>query len=279
MRSVSKSDPGQDTPPPPEWEDEVSTGASVKAITDFDIADTISQRSISAVDSMPKEVWEGGSTSVADFDPKNLSLSAEWNADDEPRARDSELGPELEAPPKREKARYYTRPAEAVPLPAQVTRRKLLRNSAVAAVVGVVGWRAFRRRAAPTPTLTFKPASLSPADFITLSHAFTAILEDPLAAQRTASMADLRMQRLGGGPAGQLASDLKSLEMSSTGVLDGRRFTRLSVPEARAALDAWAGSQLSARRRIRSDLEHLARWCWIAHPATREELGLPPGPT
>ncbi len=269
----TQPDPAATLPSRPEPEDDVATGASVRAITSFDIADTISQRALPSVDLAPDGVWEGGSVSVADVDPSNIDISADWDAGTG-ELKKSGLGPTMEEPPPPPpKAKYYTRPAEPLPTPQEVNRLRFLQFGAVSAVVGIVGWNVARRRPAPAPEMNLKPASLAPADFVTLRHALRALLGSDLAGDRAASMADLRYQRLGPGPSEQLAADLRLLDLASAGLLDGRRFTRLSLGEARDLLDGWAASPISARRRIRSELEHLARWCWAEHPATREELG------
>lgn len=273
MPFVAKSDPASTFPLPPEAEDDVSTGASVRAITSFDIADTVSQRALPAVEPKPEDIWDGKELSVADVDPTNLDISSQRDLGDGDRSN-SELGPEMEVPGPPSKARYYTRPAEPAPTPQQVNRRRFLRLGVVGTLAGLVGWNVVRRRPAPTPVMTVKPASLAPADYVTLRHAFQAILGSEVAGERAASMADLRMQRLGPGPSEQLGRDLRMLELGSASLLDGRRFTRLPLDEARSLLDGWAASPLAARRRIRAELEHLARWCWAQHPATREELGL-----
>jgi hypothetical protein len=255
---------------PPE-EDE-GTGASVQSITDFDIASTISQRALQTVEPKPADLWEGGHQSVADVEPNHIDLSAELDPETGAR-RESELGPEIEEKTP-EKPHYYTRPGSAPLSPEQVSRRKLLRNAALAVSGAVVGWNVFRRRPMPALDLAVKPAAITPIDFATLQWAFEAILGDPTAAARAASEADLRMQRLGPGPSERLARNLGRLEMGATGMIDGRRFTRLDLEEAREVLDAWGRSSLPTRRRIRAELEHLARWGWASHPSTRAEFGL-----
>ncbi len=256
--------------------DDSTTGASVRSITDFDLAATPSARSLPGVEAPPTP-WQGGSTSVADVAITDESLQLDLQ-DEESRAQreaGSELGPAMdEPPPRREKPRYYTRPASEVPTEEQLSRRRFLRNAGGATVAVAFGWNLWRRRPVEVEAPDVKPAALTTGDFQTLRHAFEAILGDPAAAERAASVADLRYQRLGAGPAEALARDLRTLEMSSAGLLDGRRFTRLTVDEARGVLDGWARSSLSGRRRIRADLEHLARWAWAEHPATRAELGL-----
>jgi hypothetical protein len=49
---------------------------------------------------------------------------------------------------------------------------------------------------------------------------------------------------------------------------------KADLEEAREVLDAWGRSSLPTRRRIRAELEHLARWGWASHPSTRAEFGL-----
>jgi len=263
----SPTEPGGEAPAP-NAEEHPSTARSMRSVTAFDLASQPNHRALPDTDS-PEEVWASNkSLRLEDHAPDHEELRVPSGVDLE-----DELGPEMDEPPK-PRPRYVTQAAAPAPTPAQLSRRRVLRWSAIAGVGGLVGWQAWGRRPVAL-TIDFKPSVLTRKEFGTLLHACEAMLGDADAAARAAMAADQRFQWLGADASARLSANLRSLEMGAGGLLDSRRFSRLDVEEARELLQEGAGSSLAARRRVSAELDYIARWYWASHPETADELRLP----
>lgn len=275
--SRAKADTSRTTKPdaeaaldtPPLVDERPNTARSMRSVTAFDLASQPEHRALSDSD-IPEELWAPDkSIHLEDHAPDHDELRAPSGVDLE-----DALGPEMEDEPPKPRPRYVTQAAADLPTKTQITRRRVLRWSLVAGGIGVVGWQGWGRRPVPL-TIGFKPAVLTSSEFGTLLHACEAVLGDPVAAVRAATLADQRSQWLGAASAARLSADLKVLEFGAGGLLDSRRFTRLPIAQAQELMQQWSVSPIVVRRRVAAEVDYIARWYWASHPDTRREFGLP----
>jgi len=252
--------------------EDVSTTPTMRAVTDFDLG----LRNLAPQDS--PSTWAGSSARVEDNvsadeleELEGMQITQQTGAPPVVPP-DGSLIPAEDLPPAREAPKYVTRPAIAMPTPQVASRRRFLRNALFAVGGTAVAWNLWGRRPVPVADIGFRPAALTATEFQTLTHAFEAILGDRQAALEAAATADINLQRLGKSSTTRLAADLKVLEFSPRGPVDGRRFSRLSAGAAAGVLRDWGQSRLANRRRIHADLQYLARYSWASRPASGLEF-------
>jgi len=249
---------------PGEPESDISTSPNQRAVTAFDLG--ASDHALKLPITSP-DPWTPTSESIPiRLEKAGIVTTGDHALPEEPVDQEEDEAPELVKP--------VWAPADPVEQDQRaISRRRFIARGAAAAVAAGVGLHVWGRRPMSGSELGYRPSVFEDADFRTLFQAFEALLGDQEAAARAASQADLHFARHGAGPRDAIVADLRLLELGPRGLLQNRRFSRLSPEQARAVLEAWRTSRIDARRRIHGDLTRLARHCWATHPATLGDRG------